>query len=184
VSSSFEKLAFLVVDDNLNMVRIIRTILKSFGAVHIYEAFSAEEALAMVRDYGIDIVILDYHLGEMDGIDVINLVRRSDDSPEPCLPIIMLTAHTEPYRVRMARDAGVTEFCCKPVTAHEIFRKIAEVIERPRDFVRAGGYFGPNRRRRDDPAYAGPERRIAGRHAVARRSAGTPETGLYGAIAG
>ena len=184
VPSPLEKLAFLVVDDNVHMVQIIKAVLRSFGVVHLYEAFGVAEALAMVREYAIDIVLLDYNLGPMDGIDFIRLIRTAEDSPEPCLPIIMLTAYTEQHRVWAARDAGVTEFCCKPVTAFQIYRKIAEVIERPRDFVRADSYFGPNRRRRDDNAYAGPERRSAGRCAVARRSGAAPETGSLDAIAG
>jgi hypothetical protein len=71
----------------------------------------------------------------------------------------MLTAHSEKSRVEVARDAGVTEFCTKPVTAAEMVRKVASVIDRPRPFVRSESYFGPDRRRHDDPNYRGPERR-------------------------
>jgi two-component system chemotaxis response regulator CheY len=179
VTSPLGKLAFLIVDDNANMVQIVRALLKSFGVVHIYEAANGPEALSVVRQFAIDIVVLDYHLGSMDGVEFIHLVRNAPDSPEPCLPIIMLTAHTEKYRVWAARDAGVTEFCCKPVTAYEIYRKIVEVIERPRDFVRSRSYFGPDRRRRDDPSYRGPERRGA-----AYALDDGPETGSFIAKAG
>ncbi|MCR9267419.1 MAG: response regulator, partial [Alphaproteobacteria bacterium] len=63
--------------------------------------------------------------------------------------------------VMAARDAGVTEFCCKPVTAKEMFSKIASVINEPRPFILNKSYFGPDRRRADpDKAtYKGPERR-------------------------
>ena len=132
------------------------------------------EALTTVRKFAIDIVVLDYNLGGMDGIDFLNMVRQADDSPEPFLPVIMLSAYTEPHRVRAARDAGVTEFCCKPVTAFEIYRKIVEVIERPRPFVRTEDYFGPNRRRHDDHAYRGEERRLVG----ARHSGAPPKPAL------
>jgi CheY-like chemotaxis protein len=162
VTSPLGKLSFLVVDDNVNMIQIVKAVLKSFGVEHIYDACGVAEGLAMVRHHAIDIVILDYKLGPMDGIDFIRVVRNADDSPEPCLPIIMLTAYTEETRVREARDAGVTEFCCKPVTAAELYRKIAEVIERPRDFIRTPDYFGPDRRRHHDAAYSGPERRALG----------------------
>ena len=61
-----------------------------------------------------------------------------------------------------ARDAGVTEFCVKPITAIEIYRKMVEVIDHPRPFVRTKTYFGPDRRRQADPVtYNGPERRGA-----------------------
>lgn len=160
MSSPLNKLAFLVVDDNANMVTIVRTILKNFGAVHIYEARDVAEAFALVRQYAIDLVFLDYNLGFMDGIEFIKMMRTASDSPNPYLPIVMLTAYTEMHRVETARDAGVTEFCAKPVTAIEIYRKIVEVVEHPRQFVRTATYFGPDRRRHEaDKPYAGTERR-------------------------
>jgi hypothetical protein len=61
--------------------------------------------------------------------------------------------------VEAARDAGVTEFLVKPITAHSLFSRIAEIIERPRAFVRCEGYFGPDRRRKNIENYAGPWRR-------------------------
>lgn len=158
MSSPLAKLAFLVVDDNANMAHIVKTILKNFGGVHIYDARDVAEAFTIVRQYAIDIVFLDYNLGFMDGIEFIKLMRTASDSPNPYLPIVMLTAYTEQHRVAAARDAGTTEFCAKPVTAMEIYRKIVEVIEHPRPFVRAANYFGPERRRRDEQ-YSGPERR-------------------------
>jgi two-component system chemotaxis response regulator CheY len=179
LTSTLGKLAFLIVDDNANMVKIVKAVLKAFGVNHIYEAAGVAEGLSIVRQYAIDVVILDFHLGFMDGVDFIQLVRTAEDSPEPCLPIIMLSAYTEPHRVRAARDAGVTEFCCKPVKAVELYRKITEVIERPRDFVRSDDYFGPDRRRHDDAGYQGEERRAKG-----RRNASPPETGALTANAG
>ena len=160
LSSPLNKLAFLIVDDNANMVMIVRTILKNFGIIHIYEAKDVGEAFSIVRQYAIDVVILDYNLGFMDGVEFVKMMRTAKDSPNPYLPIIMLTAYTEQYRVETARDAGITEFCAKPVTAIEVYRKICEVIERPRPFIRAGKYFGPDRRRHDmGDAFKGPERR-------------------------
>lgn len=158
--SPLSKLAFLVVDDNPNMVTIVRTVLKNLGVMHIYDAKDVAEAFTLVRQYAIDVTILDYNLGFMDGVEFTKMVRTAADSPNPYLSIIMLTAHTEHYRVEMARDAGITEFCAKPVTATELYRKIVEVIEHPRPFVRTPTYFGPDRRRTDmGGRYKGPERR-------------------------
>ena len=63
-------------------------------------------------------------------------------------------------RVRMARDSGVTEFLKKPFTAESLYKRIEEIIERPRQFVRADSYIGPDRRRNKKLEYQGPERRI------------------------
>jgi two-component system chemotaxis response regulator CheY len=150
---------FLIVDDNVHMLNIVKTILRGFGAVHVFEAKETQEALNRLKHDAIDIVVLDYLMGDEDGVAFLHKLRHETDSPAPYVPVIMLTAHSEKTRVEAARDAGVTEFCTKPVTAAEMIRKVAAVIDRPRHFVRGDSYFGPDRRRRDDPAYKGPERR-------------------------
>ncbi len=67
------------------------------------------------------------------------------------LPIIMLTANSEPEYVVEARDRGVTEFLAKPFTVDSLYRRLVSVIARPRPFVNAEQYFGPDRRRRQVP---------------------------------
>ena len=160
MTSPLENLVFLVVDDNANMATIVRTILLSFGVRRVLEAQDVGEAFEKVRHNNVDVVLLDYNLGFMDGVEFVKLMRTASDSPNKYLPIIMVTAYTEHYRVETARDAGVNEFCAKPVTAIQIYRRICEVIERPRPYVRTAGYFGPDRRRHDlGDRYTGPERR-------------------------
>jgi len=95
----------------------------------------------------------------LDGIDFIKLVRGSSDSANRYVPIIMLTAHSERSRVMAARDAGANEFCCKPVTAQELYRKVQAIVDYPRPFIKTPSYFGPDRRRHNDKKYEGPERR-------------------------
>lgn len=159
MSASLEKVRFLVVDDNVYMVKLVKTILRGFGAEHVFEAKSGAEAFHCLKNDGIDIVILDYLMDGEDGVAFVQRVRTSPDSATPYVPIIMLTAHSDRRRVEAARDAGVTEFCSKPVTSAEMLKKVAAVIDHPRPFIRSDTYFGPDRRRRDDPAYAGQERR-------------------------
>ncbi len=156
---SLERLRVLIVDDNHHMINIVKTILRGFGIKDYYDARDAVEAFDIVRSESIDFVIVDYQMEILDGTDFVRLVRTADDSPNPYVPIIMLTAYSERSKVEAARDAGVTEFCCKPVTATELYRKVAAVINTPRPFVRTSAYFGPDRRRRDPDTYRGPERR-------------------------
>lgn len=159
MAGSLENVRFLLVDDNEHSLDIVRTILRGFGATHVAEASNPADALAHLRRDAVDIVVLDYQLGEHDGVEFLRRLRTEPDSPSPMMPVVMLTAHSESARVKAARDAGATEFCAKPVTAAELLRKIGAVIDNPRPFVRSADYFGPDRRRRDDPAYKGPERR-------------------------
>jgi CheY-like chemotaxis protein len=157
--ASLARVRFLVVDDNGHMSNIIKTILRGFGAVHIVEARDAAEAFHRLKSDAIDIIIVDYQMEVLNGVEFINLVRKSSDSTNRFIPIIMLTAHSERSHVLDARDAGSTEFCCKPVTATELYRKVVSIVDHPRQFIKAGNYFGPERRRKADAKYAGPERR-------------------------
>ena len=75
------------------------------------------------------------------------------------MPVTATPATDERARVEAARDAGVTEFLLKPLVPRAVVDRLEAVIRRPRAFVRAPDYFGPDRRRRDDPAYDGPRRR-------------------------
>ncbi|MBR9825568.1 MAG: response regulator [Alphaproteobacteria bacterium] len=155
------RVKILIVDDNGYMLTILRTILHGFGIKQILESKDPADAFDTVRSDNVDIIITDYQMEILDGLDFVRLVRTADDSPNPLIPIIMLSAYSEKSRVEAARDAGVTEFCCKPITAKEMFSKIAAVINEPRPFVRNRSYFGPDRRRMatEDSTYKGPERR-------------------------
>jgi hypothetical protein len=62
-------------------------------------------------------------------------------------------------RVQEARNTGVNEFLAKPLTARGVVERISQVIDHPRPYVKTEGYFGPDRRRRADPGFAGPFRR-------------------------
>ena len=73
----------------------------------------------------------------LDGIEFTRLVRSGRDHGQQMVPIIMITGFTERSRVVAARDAGVTEMCVKPVTARDLWNRIAEVINAPRPFVRS-----------------------------------------------
>lgn len=157
----FERLKLLVVDDNPHMRKLVVTVLQAFGAVQIFEAADAQRAWAMLRDINPDVVFLDWMMEGMTGLDLVRLVRTSAASPNPFVPVIMLTGYTQLDHVRAARDAGVNEFLAKPVSARAILTRLTAVIEHPRAFVRTKVYFGPCRRRRGADEYRGPERRTA-----------------------
>ena len=156
---AFKKLSVLIIDDNVHMLRILATMIRGFGFEEVIMVTDPAEAFEALKSNVIDLIFLDYRLPVLDGLEFTSLVRHSKDSPNPYVPIIMVTAYAEPSRVRAARDAGVTEFCCKPINANTLFSRIISVVNKPRDFIRAPNYFGPDRRRREDPHYRGPERR-------------------------
>jgi two-component system, chemotaxis family, chemotaxis protein CheY len=95
----------------------------------------------------------------VNGIELTREIRTSSLSTNRLVPIILLTGYNAGPRVAMARDAGVSEFMIKPFSAGDLVKRIARVVNQPRDFIDASGYFGPDRRRRKSPDYGGPLRR-------------------------
>jgi len=159
----YDLLRILLVDDNHHMRMLLTEILRALGVVHIYEANDGAEGLQMMRDHPIDIIMTDLSMQPLDGIDFVRLLRNSPDSPNQLASVIMVTCHSTFARVNEARDAGVSEFLTKPLTARVVVERLHQAIEHPRPFVRSGDYFGPDRRRRVDPAYDGPRRRESDR---------------------
>ena len=157
--SSLKSLTILLVDDNQHMRAIAAAILQSAGCRSIIEVSDGSAGLEAMRERPCDLAIVDFNMFPMDGVEFTRLVRNSSDSADPYLPIIMMTGHSEKSRVVEARDAGVTEFVVKPITAKAIIDRINAVIFRPRPFIKTDDYFGPDRRRTSLPRYSGPKRR-------------------------
>src|SRR6202047_3800471 len=102
----FNKLRFLVCDDNPHMRRILRTLLHSFGAREVYESEDGATALEMYSHYVPDIVITDWSMPIFDGLELAQMIRQPDSKGNPFAPIIMLTGHSEKRRGGGAPDAG------------------------------------------------------------------------------
>jgi PleD family two-component response regulator len=143
-----EDVKFLIVDDNAFMRTIIRQVLSALHAEQVREASDGEDALQIMQTFAPDIIILDWEMKPMDGLEFTRKVRLSRDSPNVFTPIVMVSGHSERGRIVAARDAGVNEFVVKPISAKSLFDRIQAVIERPRPFVRLKSYFGPDRRRK------------------------------------
>jgi len=162
MSYQFDLLKVLVVDDNVHMRSLLCRILHASGIKTIYDATDAKQAWEIFTLNPCDIIFVDWVLGGgMNGVEFTEKVRNAPDSPNPFVPIIMVSGYSSKECVNAARDAGVTEFLAKPVSSKAILSRMIAVIEQPRAFVRTKTYFGPCRRRKIDPFYKGPERRAS-----------------------
>lgn len=156
---NIERVNFLIVEDNKHMSMLIKTILATLGVREAVEAADGADAFKVLRHFAADIIICDWVMQPLDGLDFARLVRTGKDSPNPYVPIIMLTGYTEMNRVTEARDTGVNEFLAKPVSAKKLYSRIRAIIEHNRPFIKTKAYFGPDRRRQALASYKGSERR-------------------------
>lgn len=153
------KLHVLIADDLSGARRILRDMLTSLGVGRVTEAESGREAMKRLRLTPPDILFTDWEMQPMDGIELIRMLRLAPDSPNPFLPIVLITAHSAEERVAAGRDAGATEVLAKPITPWSVVSRLTAIIERPRPFVKSATYFGPDRRRHHSADYPGPFRR-------------------------
>lgn len=163
----FEKLSMLVVEDTQPMQKLLISVLEALNIKNVTACANGQDAFRVFCQNNHDIVLSDWQMSPMDGIELTRMIRRHQLSPNRMVPVILITGYSAWPRVEEARDAGVTEFLVKPFTAHDLARRIAHVINKPRDFIETQDFFGPDRRRRNpsETDYKGPQRRSEDRAA-------------------
>ncbi len=158
-SLSFDHLSVLVVDQNRWFRHLLRGLLGSLGVRNIQESTDGADALKRLQSFSADMVCIDSVAEPVDGLEFLRLLRTSPDSPDRLLPVIMISSQTDVQTVKLARDAGVTEFLRKPVSGQTLYARLYNVVMKPRPYIQAPHYFGPDRRRRAQPLTGPAERR-------------------------
>jgi two-component system, chemotaxis family, chemotaxis protein CheY len=163
---AFSDLRVLIVDNNSHARANARALLAAFGVRDMLEAPGGAEGIKALGKFQPNLLICEHEMQPMDGIAFVRAVRLDEASPNPYAPIIVTVGSCDRQTVLTLRDAGTTEIISRPLTAQNLFLKIAEIVERPREFVRCRDYFGPDRRRRRGDGYSGPLRRREDRESV------------------
>lgn len=153
-----DKAHILVADQDILMVDILRQTLYYMGLTNVTHVRSGREALSILTQKSVDILITEWKMTPMDGLTLIKTIRKSENANLAMLPVVMLTARAELNDVIEARDMGATEFLVKPFTAKTLFEHLEHIIDFPRNFIVSEPYIGPDRRRSKRKA-AGEERR-------------------------
>jgi CheY-like chemotaxis protein len=151
--SLLQKVTVMVVDPDPLIANIIKYVLGNLGFGSIVIEHNSKSAAETFVAKTIDFIITDFDETLIDEeYTFIEFIRNSPESPNPYVPIILLTGHTEKHDIETARDQGVTEIAAKPFTAKSLCNRIIQVIENPRSFIITKRYTGPDRRRRrEDP---------------------------------
>ena len=147
VSARIKALKVLVVDDEHYMRKVTRTILSAIGVKTVYEASDGMSGFEMGRALCPDLIIIDWEMPLIDGAQLVRMIRTPGDFPVADVPIIMLSAHSDHWRVVESARIGANEFVRKPVSINTLESRIVSVIERPRPTIKLDGYYGPMPRR-------------------------------------
>jgi two-component system chemotaxis response regulator CheY len=145
----FSDLRVLVVDDNVHMCRLVRTMLSAFGMRYVTDAGDGAEALERLEQGQFEILVVDWEMPVLDGADLVRLVRN----PEHLYcyaPIIMITGHSTYRRTQEALALGVNDVLSKPFSPQALYARIADNVLKPRPFIRSQDYFGPRPRLNPD----------------------------------
>ena len=116
----------LIVDDYKTMLRIIRNLLKQIDLQNVDEASEGSEALAKLRAGNFGLVISDWNMAPMTGLELLQQVRG--DARLKSLPFIMVTAESKTENVIAAKQAGVSNYIVKPFNAETLKEKIEKVV--------------------------------------------------------
>jgi CheY-like chemotaxis protein len=177
------KTRLLVVDQDARNAALMSNVLNTLGFSNVHAATNGFEAVDVIRDKKIDLVITDWDLNSpvsgveqipdnpivvserwtpvppSNGAYFVRYLRNSKYSPNPYIPVIMLTGMALRSNIEYARDSGVDEVLLKPVTAESLCSRISMVVDHNVPFVTSDGYKGPCRRRRQEPLNGAPDRR-------------------------
>jgi CheY-like chemotaxis protein len=159
----------LIVEDSPYMQFLMSQMLKAFGVGEIFACESAKDAKELLTVLqatkkskhltAVDIVLMDWLMPRGgSGEELLKWIRGHEKDSVRFLPVIVVSGYTTQYLTATARDLGANETLVKPISGTGLAGRIVSVIDHPRPFIKAPGYFGPDRRRQVAP-YRGLERR-------------------------
>lgn len=121
-----KKTPILLVDDYRTMLRIVRNLLSQLGFEDVDEATDGSTALAKLKDKSFGLVISDWNMQPMSGLQLLQAVRADADLKH--LPFIMITAQSRTESVIAAKEAGASNYIVKPFNAETLKTKIQSVL--------------------------------------------------------
>ncbi len=139
-------LSFLVADSNPYSCSIAHSILRGFGANRVIEVRTTREAVVVLTEQKIDMLICDAKLPPDGGLSFVRSIRRDPQSPCRTLPVLVLSGDTRISLIKEARDSGANMLVGKPMSPSSFYDRLAWVVFNPRKFVETNKYFGPDRR--------------------------------------
>ncbi len=154
------ELNVIIVSKEQGVARTLRMALRGVNVRNINLAVAQQQMLGFFGSVEPHALLVHVEAPENDeGLDLMRFVRRSPQSPNPRVPIIACSPRRDLATVRAVLNAGGHEYVLFPASGDVLLKKITAARTSDRPFIEQPDYAGPDRRRRDEKAFAGPERR-------------------------
>ena len=121
-------LKVLVVDDMMSIRNIVKRALLEIGYKDIHDALNGEDALEKLKSGGFGLVLLDWNMPVMNGIELLRIIRA--DSALRTLPVLMITAEAKMENIMEAVQAGVSDYVVKPFSAQALQEKLEKIFQK------------------------------------------------------
>lgn len=156
---NFSGAVTMVVDDAPFSRELTSEALRGFGIEVRYSCSCAHEAMPILQDHMIDLLLVDCEMPDMDGCEMVRWIRHSGLDPNAYVPIIMTAGHVRRSKVAAVRECGANFLITKPFSAGSLLERLVWVARDNRPYLEAGEYKGPDRRRgRAKPLQSGERR--------------------------
>lgn len=127
--SDLSALSVFVVDDNRNMLNTVKAMLNALSITNVTVFTQALDALKALKTSAPDLVITDWNMMPMSGIDLFRRIRNDADVVRQDIPVLMLTGNSDIEKVMQAKEAGVSGYLTKPVSPRLLHDRITDVCK-------------------------------------------------------
>ena len=145
---NLEHSSVLLIDDNQQALDMLGSVVQGFGVREQIKLGSATEAVKLLSERNVDLIIIDCNDPEMDSYAFTRWLRRQGE-PLKYTPVIMVTGHASQNKVQEGRDCGVSFVVVKPITPKVLLKRVIWLALDEREFIECPTYVGPDRRVRN-----------------------------------
>jgi DNA-binding response OmpR family regulator len=153
------RMPILLVEPSSYFAHLMKAWLSEMGFSDIQLTSNLADAHQMLVERKFSLILCELNLDGATGFALAHAARRGAMNLNRMTPIIALNARPTNRRVETARDLGMSEFICKPLSRKAFEERVTTAIHQPRNFIKAADFFGPDRRRRASGVYDGEDRR-------------------------
>ena len=146
---NLEHSSVLLIDDNQQALDMLGSVVQGFGVREQIKLTSAIDAVKLLGERAVDLIIIDCNDPEMDSYAFTRWLRRETEAPLKYTPVILVTGHASQSKVQEGRDCGVSFVIVKPITPKVLLKRVMWLAVDEREFIECPNYTGPDRRVRN-----------------------------------